>query len=108
MSALLELYRELKALNERALSILDSGADLAALEPLFEQKASLSAQLGRVDLTNLSEDRQALIAAQQEAALSESNLVKALHPFVSSNENKAFFRPQKSPERPGKGFDFLG
>jgi hypothetical protein len=108
MSALLDLYRELKALNERALRVLESGADLAALEPLFEQKAALSAQLSRVDLTNLSEDRAALLAAQQDAALSESNLVKALHPFVSSNENKSFLRPQKAPERPGKGFDFLG
>jgi hypothetical protein len=107
MSTLSGLYRELIELNARAQRHLERG-DLAALDPIFEQKARLASEIGQIDLRTAPDERAPLLALQAEAAFSESNLVKALQPFVSSNENKAVFRPQKGASRPGQGFDFLG
>jgi hypothetical protein len=107
MNRLSALYRELIELNQRAHELLERG-DLSALDPIFEQKARLASEIGQIDLQALPEGQAELLALQQDAALSESNLVKALQPFVSSNENKAVFRPQKGAQRPGQGFDFLG
>lgn len=107
MSTLTELYQSLIRLNQEALACLERG-DLVALDPLFERKARLSQELGQIDPKNAADERASLLALQQEAALSESALVKALQPYVSSNENKGAFRSQKGATRPGQGFDFLG
>lgn len=108
---LLDAYRELEALNRRALEELQKGLDLATLNPVFERKAALSAFISDNPIGSLQaapEALKSLLEAQSEALNAESRLGQALQSMVSSFENMGSDRKNVKSLDLGRRWDYSG